>query len=200
MFKKVGDCLVLQELLTLLPPGHGYVPYMVENKDSFTGQHVGIITRIDPIEDLVYDDRRADYPVSSSGGVTANPSECAQAGTSGSGTQGVTKNLKARFMPQGLDAPITIIGLHLLAVPDGDDRCGKREAQAHVAAMIAYESMEAGDDVIIIGDMNDFDNIALQQSEVEPVTNVLAILRNASTPPMRNVLELIDQQDRYSEW
>lgn len=114
--------------------------------------------------------------------------------------KGVTKNLKARFQPVGLDNPITLIGLHLLAVPDGTDRCGKREAQAHVAAMIAQESLVAGDDVIIIGDMNDFDNIALQQSEVVPVTNVLAILRNGSTPPMRNVLELIPQEDRYSEW
>jgi len=191
---------VLQELLALLPEGHGYVPYMVQNKDTFTGQHVGIITRIDPIEDLVYDTRREPYPVVSSEGVVANPSSCAQQSAAGTGTEGVTKNLKARIWPKGLDAPITIIGLHLLAVPDGTDRCGKREAQAKVAALMTAEALSAGDEVIVIGDMNDFDNIALQQSEVKPVTNVLAILRNGSTPPLRNVVELVAQSERYSEW
>lgn len=188
----------------MLPEGHGYIPYMVANKDSFTGQHVGLLTKVDPIEDVVYGAGKVPYPVDSTVseayGVVAHPSECALNSAAGSGTQGVTKNLKARIWPTGLDAPISIIGLHLLAVPDGTDRCGKREAQAHVAAIMAAQSLSTGDDVIVIGDMNDFDNIALQQSEVKPVTNVLAILRNGSTPPMHNVIELIPQADRYSEW
>jgi hypothetical protein len=46
----VGDCGVLREVLDLLPPGHGYNPYLVRNDDTATGQHVGLLSRIDPIE------------------------------------------------------------------------------------------------------------------------------------------------------
>ena len=55
-------------------------------------------------------------------------SACAT-GSGLSGTTGLTKHLTARLWPEGLDRPMTLVGLHLLAVPDATDRCAKREAQ-----------------------------------------------------------------------
>ena len=195
---EVGDCGVLRELLSLLPPGHGYVPYMVQNRDTFTGQHVGLLSRIDPIEDVRFLTATAPYPVSATSPVTATASACATGPGHLSGSQGVTKNLVARFQIPGMETPVTIVGLHLLAIPDSFERCGKREAQALVGAWEAAAAIERGDEVIVVGDMNDFDGAVPQASGIEPVTNVLQILRSPGA--LRNIVELVPQPERYSEW
>lgn len=35
---EVEDCQILQDLLSLLPAGHGYACYMVKGEDAATGQ------------------------------------------------------------------------------------------------------------------------------------------------------------------
>ena len=61
---EVGDCTVLRRLLALLPEDHGYAPYLTTSADSFTGQHVALLTRVDPLEPLAFfGDASAPYPV-----------------------------------------------------------------------------------------------------------------------------------------
>ena len=97
---------------------------MAANGDSFTGQHVGLLTRVDPVEPLAHAaDRTWPYPLAN-----GYASACALASRL-VGTQGLTKHLVARLRPDGMDRPLTVVGLHLLAVPDSTDRCAKREAQ-----------------------------------------------------------------------
>ena len=197
---EVGDCNVLRQLLDLLPRDHGYVPYMVENGDLFTGQHVALLTRVDPIEDLVFDERTAEYPVDSMKPVEAHASACALA--SAPGQQSLSKNLMARFDVDGLDGPFTLVGLHLLAIPDSTDRCGPREAQALVASWIAHDALSRGDQVVVVGDFNDYDDETPQASGIPPITAALAILRNSSGNGtlLHSAASAISTGRRYSEW
>ena len=65
---------------------------------------------------------------------------------------------------------------------------------------------------MVLGDMNDFDGspLATQASGIPPVTTVLEVLRNASdfgqlrqsagAVRLRSILELVPQEQRFSEW
>ena len=39
---------MLRKLLAPLPEGHGYVPYLAFGADTYLGQNVGLLTRVDP--------------------------------------------------------------------------------------------------------------------------------------------------------
>jgi hypothetical protein len=59
----------------------GYKSYLRKGTDTYTGQNVGLLTRVDPVEDLWRSSNTAPYPISGS-----------QCGYSGSaGTYGCSK-------------------------------------------------------------------------------------------------------------
>jgi hypothetical protein len=60
-FGQVRSCSELQEIVRLLPVG--YAAYMVDGEDTYTGQNMGLITRIDPVVDLWRIDERARVPL-----------------------------------------------------------------------------------------------------------------------------------------
>jgi hypothetical protein len=60
-FKQVRSCSELQEIVRQLPVG--YAAYMVGGQDTYTGQNMGLITRIDPVVDLWRTDERAHVPL-----------------------------------------------------------------------------------------------------------------------------------------
>ena len=69
----------LAQLLALLPEGHGYVPYLAFGADTYLGQNVGLLTRVDPELALSASSRR---PPRSA---TAAPEEGAGGGGGGEG-------------------------------------------------------------------------------------------------------------------
>jgi exonuclease III len=137
--------------------GRGYRPYLVKGKDTFTGQDVALLTRIDPEDDLIErDDRR---------------------GQSGSVTKSVSKNFFAKI--QVNDAKIVLIGLHFLAQPLRDDRRLPRQAQADAIRALAVEKRNEGFSPIVLGDFNDFDGEEMSRDHVDslPVTGVLSMVK-----------------------
>ena len=190
-FAEVQDCIVLQRLLDLLPPEHGYKPYLVLGDDHALGQNVGIITRVDPVMDLVHSQGRAPYPVS---GTTCPSSKI--------GEKGCSKHYLTRFHITGLERPLTLVGAHLLSNPSDASRCLQREAQAQVLRELIDEYHEPGDNLIILGDMNDFDAAAPDVGGQMPISQVLQMLKLASgdEAPLINAAELIPSSHRFSEW
>jgi hypothetical protein len=66
----------------------------------------------------------------------------------------VSKHQYTTFNVSGLDKPIALVGMHLLAFPDDKTRCLQREAQATVLAELTATLISQGNYVVLLGDMN----------------------------------------------
>jgi exonuclease III len=137
--------------------GRGYRPYFVQGGDTFTGQDVGLLTRVDPDGDQIHFDDRE--------------------GESGNVQESVSKNYNAMITVG--DMKILLVGLHFLAQPNRPDRRLEREAQAHAVRSIVLEKRCPGCEVIVLGDFNDYDGAsdALDHVNSAPITNVLLALK-----------------------
>jgi len=169
-----------------------YKPYLIPGRDTATDQNVGIISRVDPTTALFRDEQRATiYRSDSYCGNLPDPSY----------ESGVSKHFIARFNVPGLGL-ISIIGAHLLAIPTQPDRCIRREAQATVLRNIAQNERNLGREVIILGDLNDYDNDVLDASDSVPTSRVSDLLKyNGQSRLMYNVVEMItNKANRYSSW
>jgi len=189
--EEVLDCRVLQCLIDAMGDS-SYKPYLVPGRDTGTDQNVAIISRVDPIIALTRDEQRATiYRSDSSCGNLPNPSY----------ESGVSKHFIARFNIPGL-GPISLIGVHFLALPTTPDRCIRREAQATVIKNIAQNERNAGREVVILGDLNDYDRDILDASNSAPTSRVSDFLKwNGNTQIMHSALEKISNRDtRYSSW
>lgn len=174
------------DALTLLNerflPGRGYRPYLEKGRDSYTGQDVGLLTRIDPL----------------GGGIRRDDRKGASAGTSKS----VSKNYIARFDVGG--TKFALIGLHFLAQPNREDRRPEREAQADAIRKVALDEEAAGFQVVIAGDFNDYDGAADSVDHVGsvPITHVLAALRGmdpaTAADDLVNASKFAPQPERYT--
>ena len=134
----------------------GYDAVLVDGLDSFTGQDVGLLSR---------------FPVEAEG----RTNERATVGVSDA-RYGVSKNLWARLtLPDG--TPITVIGVHFLARPDDVERRDRREAQAEVIRQLVQQEIEAGRQVIALGDFNDLDDQVQDRGGYLPITDVLATVK-----------------------
>jgi len=181
---EVEGCDELNQLVGELDGS--YQPYLIKGTDSSTGQNVGLITRIDPIVNLYRDESRYTYPIPDS--------KCGYNGTSGS--SGISKHYITELKLAGYN--IAVIGLHLLAIPTDPTRCAEREAQALVGQQIASKYLTAGYEVIIIGDLNDYDGIVLDANKSIPTSQVLEILKVGGKLVTTNTW--IDQASRYTNW
>ncbi len=185
---EVEDAAMLSKLDALL--GNGYSQIFVQGTDTSTGQDVAALSTLAPLQTPSRTDERAAYPVAGS------LLGC------GSGSYGVSKNYSADFDLAG--TPVTIIGTHLLAYPDRCDRSIQREAQATVLADLAREALARGREVILLGDLNDFDPIALDAAGNRPSSRVLPILKDLDPTvegdELVNVCATLPQEDRYTDW
>ena len=157
----------------------GYRAYLVEGQDSFTGQDVGLISRV-PVEDVGRTNERLPVGVSDR-------------------TYGVSKNMWARMTIAG--QPTTLIGLHFLARPLDTERAPRREAQAEVIRRLVVAEMAQGREVVVLGDFNDFDDETLDRAGSRPVTDVMARIKAAGPGPeddLRNVMAEVPQAERYT--
>jgi len=141
--------------------GRGYKPYLINGTDTFTGQDIALLTRIDPDSGAI---ERTD-----------------QAGTSGGVSKAVSKNYFAKLTVDG--RKIALIGLHFLARPLDESRRLEREAQADAIRSLGLQLRGQGHQLVIWGDFNDFDGASDSRDHIDssPISNVLKMLREMST-------------------
>ncbi len=110
--------------------------------DTYTGENLAILTRIDPSQDIIRTSVVNTYP--------RNDSTCP--GIWGDDTQSVSKNFIANFTIENF-GDVTLMGIHFLAQPSNSARCGPREAQAWTVSTIVKQYTEIyGRDFIVLGD------------------------------------------------
>lgn len=170
-----------------------YKPYLIKGTDTSTGQNVGMITRIDPKINLYRDEERVNYPLPNN--------KCGS--TTSSGTTGVSKHYITEMSISGIN--VAIIGAHLLAIPTDPSRCVQREGQAQVLQNIIYSYIQKKYEIIVMGDMNDYDLETLDMNSNEPTSRVLDIIKGIEgekkgTYSLTNVANWMRQQERYSDW
>lgn len=160
------------------------ISYLKQGTDTGTGQNVGLLSKIKPSIDLYRTEEKVKYPIENS-----------LCGSNITGTTGVSKHYITEFKMNNMD--IALIGIHLLAIPTDPDRCVKREAQAQVIQNVVTKYIQRGFEVIVLGDMNDYDAEVLDLNSNKPTSRVLDILKGNY---LINVAININKNDRYSDW
>ncbi len=182
LMPETEDLATLQMLVDESLADLGYEAVLVDGRDSFTGQDVGLLSRL-PVEAAGRTDERVPVGVSDQ-------------------RYGVSKNLWARVtMPDG--TPVTVIGVHFLARPDDVERRDRRNAQAEVIRQLVAAEVAAGRQVIALGDFNDFDEAALDRRGSVPITDVMATVKRAGPGPdddLVNVLGDVPQAERFTSF
>jgi exonuclease III len=189
-FCEIEGC---DELNMLSVIDSSYRPYLKKGTDTATGQNVGMLTRIDPLVNLYRSEEKIAYPVAGS--------KCGA--TNVTGTTGVSKHYITEFAIA--DTKIAFIGAHLLAIPDEPSRCVQREGQAQVLQNIISSYVDKRYEIIVMGDMNDYDSEILDVNSNTPISRVLDILKGIEGDKkgkykLTNVAYRIEQSQRYSEW
>jgi len=189
---EVQDCNVLSVLVNAIGSSYGYKGYLVKGTDTATGQNVAIITKVDPSINMQRfqangKDVTVEWPVSGS--------KCGYNQQGGYTT--ISKHYWTRFVINNI--PLTMVGVHYLAVPTDPPRCAQREGQASVAAeIIAKEVIAAETEGILLGDINDFDGVILDIDNNVPTSRVLTILESQG---LSSVAEAItNKSTRYSDF
>lgn len=170
-----------------------YKPYLISGTDTSTGQNVGMITRVDPNINLYRSEERVNYPVQNS--------KCGN--TSSSGSTGVSKHYITEMTIFGTN--VALIGAHLLAIPTDPSRCVQREGQAQVLQNIIYSYILKNYEIIVMGDMNDYDMEILDMNSNKPISMVLDIIKGIEGDKkglynLNNVASHMNKQERYSDW
>lgn len=161
----------------------GFTAHLVDGLDDFTGQDVGLLSRV-PVQETGRTGVRVPVGVSDR-------------------TYGVSKNLWARMdLPLGDEmVPVTIIGVHFLARPDDVERRDRREAQAEVIRQLAEQEAAAGRQLIVLGDFNDFDDAVLDRRGSTPITDVMERIKRVGpgdADDLVNVMGDVPQAERYT--
>lgn len=182
---EVEDAAAVGMLRTQFLAGRGYEQYFVQGKDTYTGQDVALLTRVDPVGNSIRRDERK--------------------GKSGNVEKSVSKHYIARFEP--LNFPkFSMIGLHFVAFPTREDRRLERQAQADAILGMAAREVADGFAPVVLGDFNDYDGAvdAIDHLGHMPVSSVLATLRSMGTPSptddLLNVAARLNQTQRYTSW
>lgn len=184
---EVEGCDELSVLASKISPQMKY--YMIEGADTSTGQNVGILTKVDPMSNLIRSNETYAYPIFDS-----------QCGYDGTGTTGVSKHYITTFKLYDLN--VALISLHLIAYPDKTDRCAKREAQAKIIESVVSNYVINGYEIIVIGDFNDYDKEVSDLNNDMPISRVLDIIKGYDTNiyALTNTNEGLIKTERYSNW
>lgn len=183
------------ELNMLISNNESYVPYLIFGKDTYTGQNVGLLSKIKSISNIMRTDEYVTYPIPES--------TCGYKGEIGN--EGVSKNYYIRFLINSIY--IHMIGVHFLAYPTDITRCAQREAQAQIIQNLIMNITNhyPEDEIIVIGDMNDFDGDILDMNSNKPISSVLEILKGSKgihkgNYSLTNIASFVEQSKRYSDW
>jgi exonuclease III len=189
-FCEVEGC---DELNMVINGSTAYKPYLKKGTDTSTGQNVGMITKVDPLVSLYRTETRVSYPIPGSKcGYTGSP-----------GTSGVSKHYITEY--KFGDLKTAFIAAHLLAYPTDASRCAQREAQSQVLQYVVYDYVMKGYEIILLGDMNDFDAEVLDINSDKPISKVLDILKGLDGEykgkyTLTNVASRVAQNERFSDW
>lgn len=191
---EVEDCRVLKTLEAAIQKRGGdasYEPYLIRGTDSYTGQNVAILTRVDILEDMRRSTRAAPYPI--------HNTRCGHYAGHVGRSKSVSKHFWTRFHIKGLDRNLTMIGAHFLAQPSNRKRCFQREAQAQVITHLIQDASSRGDEVVVLGDLNDFDPHVLDIDGHTPISRVVDLIRQAGLG-LESVGTFVPQHERYTNW
>ena len=192
-FCEVEGCDELNMVINGLNETNIFKPYLKKGTDTSTGQNVGMITKVDPLVSLYRTETRVSYPISGS--------KCGYTGSPGS--SGVSKHYITEYNLGNLKT--AFIAAHLLAYPTDPSRCVQREAQAQVLQYVIHDYILKGYEIILLGDMNDFDAEVLDINSDKPISQVLDILKgldgeHKGSYTLTNVASRIAQNERFSDW
>lgn len=171
-----------------------YYTYLKQGTDTATGQNVGLMTKFSPIANLTRTEEHISYPLPGS--------KCGYTGAPG--TVGVSKHYITEYLLYG--RPTLFIGLHLLAYPEDTTRCAEREAQAQIIQNVIAEYVEnKNGEIIVLGDLNDFDGSVLDANRNIPTSRVLDILKGITGNHMgiynlTSASQKIPEVERFSDW
>jgi len=193
---EVEGCDELDLLRYQTMNGTEYQKYLKQGTDTATGQNVGLMTKWSPIANLSRTEERMAYPLEGS--------ECGYTGAPG--TAGVSKHYITEYVFYG--RPTLFIGLHLLAYPEDATRCAEREVQAQIIQNVVASYIETNKgegEVIVLGDLNDFDGRVLDANRNVPTSRVLDILKGLDGAhkgeyELRSAAEKISEVERFSDW
>jgi len=131
-------------------------------------------------------DARVEYPVPGSQcGWKQNPT-----------TSAVSKHYWTRI--QLGSQVVTLLGVHLIAIPTDPSRCAQREAQATILQEFMTTEIAAGNEVLLMGDFNDYDGVVLDIDSNKPTSRVLSFVKLPGL--ITSASEVPDQDIRYSDW
>ena len=98
-----------------------------------------------------------------------------------------------------------MVGAHLLAFPTDTSRCESREAQSTILQDLIYSllSTTPGAELILLGDLNDYDAEVADSNNDKPITAVLDILKGlagkyAGKYVLDSVATNAEQSQRYT--
>lgn len=162
--------------------GRGYLPYFIQGTDTFTGQDVVLLTRIDPENNVIQRDDRK--------------------GRAGTVMKAVSKNYYAKVVVD--NTSMSVIGLHFLAFPLHQGRRLEREAQADAIRTLGRELRGQGHFLVILGDFNDYDGDPASRDHIDsmPITNVLSSIRGMdpadASDDLTNAAQFVPKAQRYT--
>lgn len=169
--------------------GGDYNEIFVQGTDDYTGQDVAGLSRL-PVDAMGRSDDTQRYPI---------PGSRFRAPM---GTEDVAKHFWATI--QVGDETITFIAVHLLAYPDDLQRAVRREAQALIIQRLAKSFLDLGHEVIIMGDINDFDSSVCDAAGNQPRSCVDTLFTDidgdVEGDEMMNAASFIPQAERYTYW
>eukprot|EP00736_Rhodelphis_marinus_P002367 Rmarinus@m.13826 len=189
---EVEDCYILEVVKGYMTTGDDFAPYVVKGEDSSTGQNVGMLTKVDPLSDLARSEERVSYPLQGS--------TCGFCGEERD--TGTSKHYYTHLESNGVK--ILMIGVHFISQINGERACSQREAQATVIQNIIQEHRLENEEVIVLGDFNDWSDImpgtgADEESSIQ--SNVLRIVREsleAECVAMYNSGNELPQEERFT--
>jgi hypothetical protein len=170
-----------------------YTPYLKKGTDTSTGQNVGMLTRYQPLTNLMRTETKLAYPQPGS--------VCGYTGPGGN--VGVSKHYYTTYNWYGRN--VLFVGIHLLAYPTDSTRCAEREAQAQIIQNLIVEYMEKDYEILVMGDFNDFDGEVLDANGNKPLSHALGIMKGlngmyAGKYELKNVAEKMAQSERWTDW
>lgn len=189
---EVENCGVLRRVIELIGGKNSLKPYLIKGVDTATRQNVALISKYAPTRAL---ERLSDlhpYPVEGS--------QCQYTSTKERRST-LSKNYKAELDINGM--LIHVYAAHLKAFPTDPYSCAKREAQAKVLQAGVRASLDAGREVIVLGDLNDYSYAYLDAAGDVPTSRVLRILRDVDgdgTDELVNTIRWVHRSDRFTSW
>lgn len=188
VLSELEDIDILERLRAMMSNGQDYKCFLEPGCDNSMGQNVGLLSKIDPATPLYRITCMENYPIAESAYPLVKP-----------GSIGISKNFVSKFHIYSSDNflhKIALFGVHLRAKPAKPLNSARREAQALALKREVDTVRAAGYDIVVAGDLNDFDT-TLGESIPHVVSKSVSTIK-ASGGGLINPIRMINPARRYS--